>query len=287
MIKLKHILWAVAILSIGVSCGGNKDFLVIIHTPYGDMKAVLYDETPQHKANFLKLAKEGKYDSTIFHRVINRFMIQGGDVNLNKPQNEKIAEYTVPGEFVPQYFHVKGALSAARQGDNVNPQKASSGTQFYIVQGQVYESEDALTMDQEKLQQAITKLLQDTAYTYVKDNLTRVYIEARNSNSYEAYAAEIQKIIPLIKEKVTTDLYQAKTFAPERIEAYTTKGGAPHLDDEYTVFGRVVEGLEVIDKIAALQTRGERPIENVYMTVEITEVPKKELTEKYGIKYND
>ncbi|MEQ8807804.1 MAG: peptidylprolyl isomerase, partial [Imperialibacter sp.] len=269
------------------SCRGNKDYLVTIHTPYGDMKAVLYDETPQHKANFLKLAENGKYDSTIFHRVMENFMIQGGDINRNKPREEREDEYTIPAEFIPKFFHKKGALAAARQPDEVNPDRASSGNQFYIVQGTVYESEEALKVDQEKLGMAIRKLLEDSTQVEVKNRLTELYMEGRKTGNFDAYTAEVQSLIPLVKEKVTTDIYVEKTFSPERVEAYTTIGGAPHLDDEYTVFGQVVEGLDVVDKIAAVKTVQTVPAVEVYMTVEVEEVPKKELTKKYGIQYKE
>lgn len=287
MNKLKNLALALTVVWAGVSCKGNKDYLVIFHTPYGDMKAVLYDETPLHKENFIELAREGKYDSTIFYRVINNFMIQGGDLTQKKVKDESGSE-TIPAEFVPKYFHVKGALAAARQVDQVNPEKKSSGSQFYIVQGMVYESEDALRVDQNKLNQAITELLQDSAYNELRVKITQVYVEARQTNDFDAYASEIQKLIPLVKEKITDDIYVEKTFSPERLRAYTTVGGAPHLDDEYTVFGIVVEGLEVIDKIATVKTaRGDKPLEDIYITVELEEVPKRELTKKYGIEYSE
>jgi len=287
MRKMKGLFFGVAAVLLITSCRGNKDYLVTFHTPYGDMKAVLYDETPEHKENFIKLAESGKYDSTIFHRVIKDFMIQGGDINRKKARADKEPEYTVPAEFVPKYFHKKGALAAARQGDQYNPKKASSGSQFYIVQGIVYENEAALKVDQEKLGAAIRKLLEDSTQVAVKNRLTELYMEGRKTGNFDRYTAEVQSLIPLVEEKVTTDLYLDKTIPQERIEAYTTVGGAPHLDDEYTVFGQVVEGLEVIDKIAAVKTKQEVPVEEIYVTVEVDEVPKKELTKKYGIQYEE
>ncbi|MEQ8417975.1 MAG: peptidylprolyl isomerase [Imperialibacter sp.] len=287
MSRVKQLFWALSLAVLITSCRGNKDYLVTIHTPYGDMKAVLYDETPQHKANFLKLAENGKYDSTIFHRVMENFMIQGGDINRNKPREEREDEYTIPAEFIPKFFHKKGALAAARQPDEVNPDRASSGNQFYIVQGTVYESEEALKVDQEKLGVAIRKLLEDSTQVEVKNRLTELYMEGRKTGNFDAYTAEVQSLIPLVKEKVTTDIYVEKTFSPERVEAYTTIGGAAHLDDEYTVFGQVVEGLDVVDKIAAVKTVQTVPAVEVYMTIEVEEVPKKELTKKYGIQYNE
>ena len=113
------------------ACAMNKDVIITISTPYGDMKAILYDETPLHKKNFIELSKSGKFNSTIFHRVMKDFMIQGGDVNLIN--DEKVIDYTIPAEFNENLFHKKGEIAAARTPDNVNPDKESSGCQFYIV----------------------------------------------------------------------------------------------------------------------------------------------------------
>ena len=190
---------------------------VIIHTDMGDIVVVLYDETPKHKENFLKLAGEGFYTDLLFHRVIEGFMIQGGDPDSKNAKpgvqlGSGAVDYLIDAEFNPNLFHKKGALAAARQGDHVNPKKASSGCQFYIVQGNV---------------------------------LTDAHIQ----------------------------MYQQRyglNFTPEQIEAYKTVGGTPHLDGEYTVFGEVVEGMDVIDKIANVKTGYmDVPVEAVTMTVEI------------------
>jgi len=181
----------------------------IIHTDYGDIKGVLFNDTPQHRDNFIKLVKEGWYNNSFFHRVINNFMIQGGQ----NADGRVDPGYTVPAEILPNHFHKKGALAAARMGDNVNPKKASSGSQFYIVQGQVYNDATLDNMEQR---------------TGVK-------------------------------------------YTPEQREAYKTVGGTPHLDGAYTVFGQVADGFDVIDKIAAVKTSsGDRPVQEVKMTIEIT-----------------
>lgn len=193
--------------------------MVLISTSFGDMKAILYNETPLHRDNFIKLVKEGYYDGTLFHRVIDGFMIQGGDPDSKtaKP-NQMLGQggpgYTVPAEFKQELIHKKGALAAARMGDNVNPQKASSGSQFYIAQGKRYTSEE-LNMLQARM---------------------------------------------------------GKQFNQTQKDAYVNEGGVPFLDYEYTVFGQVIEGLEVIDKIAKVQKdRYDRPVEDVKMTISIVE----------------
>ncbi|MEZ4829804.1 MAG: peptidylprolyl isomerase [Bacteroidia bacterium] len=183
----------------------KKDYVFTLHTRLGDMVLLLYDETPGHKANFLKLVEEGFYDSTAFHRVIKSFMIQGGDPN-SKPGNDNSQAgmggpgYTIPAEFVGKFKHEKGALAAARQGDQVNPTKASSGSQFYIVHD------------------------------------------------------------------------------PTRCR---------HLDGQYTIFGQVIQGLEVIDSIAGVPVnrRGDVPIDPVYMTITARKMPKKKVSKTYGYTY--
>lgn len=196
---------------------GDKEYYVKIETSYGDMVVKLYNETPLHRDNFIKLVKEGTYDGLIFHRVINQFMIQGGDPNSRDAKPGQMLGdgelgYTIPAEFVPGLFHKKGALAAARQGDEVNPQKASSSCQFYIVQGTTWDA-NRLKMVEQRM---------------------------------------------------------GKSFTPEQAEVYATEGGTPFLDGDYTVFGEVVEGMEVIDKIAAVQCGPmDRPIEDVKMKMSI------------------
>jgi len=191
---------------------------VLIKTSYGNIVVKLYNDTPLHRDNFIKLVKDGYYDGLLFHRVIQNFMIQGGDPNSrNAARGEMLGMggpgYTIPAEIIPGHFHKKGALAAARKGDAVNPKKASSGSQFYIIQGQV--------LNEQQLQ------------TYVS-------------------------------------MGNHAPFTPEEVSAYTTIGGSPHLDGEYTVFGEVVEGLDVIDKIAAVAVDAyNRPVEDISYTIEI------------------
>ena len=192
--------------------------MILIKTTMGDIKITLYEETPLHAENFVKLVEEGFYNDQFFHRVINNFMIQAGDPNTKTAQpGEKAGTggpgYTIPAEFNAQLYHKKGAIAAARQGDNVNPQRSSSGSQFYIVQGSV--------LSEAQLKQ----------------------LEAQNMH------------IP---------------FSAEQIKTYSTLGGTPHLDYGYTVFGEVVEGLDVVEKIGAVQTDSlDRPVVDIKFTMKI------------------
>ena len=274
----------VLLFSIFYSCATDKDYLVTIKTEYGEMHAILYDETPKHKDNFIKLAKEGFYDSTLFHRVMKKFMVQGGD-----PNSKSVAPgarlgsggpgYTVPAEFANKYYHHKGALSAARQPDQVNPENESSGSQFYIVQGQVWTEED-LTVDMQALGKATQLMMQQPRF----DSLRNVLITIYQTEGPEAYGKKLVSLKDLVEKEMQVKV--TKAMSPERLKAYTTLGGAPHLDDEYTVFGEVIDGLEVIDKIADKEVdRANRPLEDVVMTMSIEELPRKKITKLYGYEY--
>lgn len=214
MKKLTYILLLLAV----VACSSQKDMKVRMHTTAGVIDLCLYDETPKHKENFLKLVKEHQYDSLLFHRVIKDFMIQGGDPDSkNAAAGALLGEgdlgYTIDAEFMPQvHFHRRGVLAAAREGDDVNHTKASSASQFYIVWGKVYTKEQL--------------------------------------DAYKEY-------------------YQRRTgrelnITPEQEVVYTTVGGTPHLDGEYTVFGEVINGLEVVEKIQGVACdENDRPLEDI------------------------
>jgi peptidyl-prolyl cis-trans isomerase B (cyclophilin B) len=181
---------------------------VLIHTDLGDIKVALYNDTPKHRDNFVKLVKTGFYNGSIFHRVIKGFMVQGGGAPAGLPEMSD----RVPAEFVPAHIHKKGALCAARMGDQVNPKKESSGSQFYIVQGSK--------------------------------------VTAEQLNQY--------------------DQKRTVKYSPAQRTTYTTIGGTPFLDGDYTVFGEVIEGLDVIDKIAAVQTAaGDKPVKDLKMTMKV------------------
>ncbi len=268
-------------------CAQKNDYVVTFKTPMGEMVAILYDETPKHKANFIKLTKEKYFDSLLFHRVIPGFMIQSGD-----PDSKKILPgqalgnggpgYTVDAEFNPKFFHEKGALCAARQSDQINPTKASSGSQFYIVQGTVVSQDNIaeLTIDQAKMNAGFRQMMMNPANKPLVDSLNQIYM----SGDMEAYKKRIYSLTGRIEKE--TGMKVTKDVAPEKIKAYTTVGGAPHLDDAYTVFGKVIKGLDVIDKIASVARDGnDRPTEDVRITVTVEELPRKKITKLYGYRF--
>lgn len=275
---VRHFGWLLFILA--VSCSTEKDYLVTIQTRHGDMYAILYDETPKHKENFIQLAQAGRFDSTEFHRIIPGFMIQGGDVfgKENLPPDQW---HTIPAEFNPDLIHEKGSLSAARQGDNINPSKSSSGCQFYIVQGKVYD-ELTLNTDPRKLQDAFMKYLQLESNKQLRDQYSQLFQQQKFDSLNDLMLSkktELEKFFSL-------NLSQDNKKRSNQIEAYTTIGGTPHLDDAYTVFGKVIKGLDVLDKIAEEQTGpGDKPLNPVIMNVDVVQINKKKITQEYGYEY--
>lgn len=257
----------------------NSDAVMVkISTPFGDMIAQLYDETPLHRDNFKKLAEEGFYNDLLFHRVIQGFMIQGGDPDSRGASPEQRLGgggpgYTIPAEFRPNLFHRKGALSAARQGDAANPEKRSSGSQFYIVQGGPQDANQMMQMAAQKNVQAKNELMGE----FIQRPENAEYMERLRSYQQMGSDPEKRQEAQTKIDELTQEILPLATkgFVPfeypqEVIEAYATEGGTPHLDGAYTVFGQVIEGLDVIDKIAAVQTApGDRPVEDVPMTVSI------------------
>ena len=232
----------------------------------GDIEVKLYNETPKHRDNFIKLVKDGVYEGTLFHRVIKDFMIQAGDPDSkNAPKGKMLGTgdvgYTVPAEFVyPKYFHKKGALSAARQGDNVNPKKESSGCQFYIVTGKVFNDSTLLGMESQMNENKINVIFNTLAQKHMKE----IY-KMRKANDENGLYDLQEKLFAEAQEMAAKQ--PEFHFTPEQIEAYTTVGGTPHLDGEYTVFGEVVKGLDIVDKIQQVKTdRSDRPEEDVKIT---------------------
>lgn len=240
---------------------------VKIQTTLGDITVRLYDETPQHRDNFLKLAKEGYYDGTLFHRVIKNFMIQGGDPDSKgAPAGKQLGVggpgYTIEAEIKPELIHKRGALAAARQGDEVNPERRSSGSQFYIVWGQVYNAGQIgqlqKQMEMQQLQSAFNALVQQH-----RDEVMQL---RRDRN--RAGLQELQD--KLVAEAEAQVKATGAGLTEAQKEAYTTIGGTPHLDGQYTVFGEVEEGLDIVEMIQQTATApGDRPLDDITMTMTV------------------
>jgi cyclophilin family peptidyl-prolyl cis-trans isomerase len=251
----------------GTSGYAQKTVQVEIKTTAGIIVVKLYNETPLHKANFMKLVNEKYYDGVLFHRVIKDFMIQTGDPNSKtavkgQPLGSGGPGYTVNAEFNPKLNHKKGALSAARTGDQMNPEKKSSGSQFYIVQGKKYTNQE---LDQ--LEQQINI---GTYMTPIREYLNRpensalmTEVKAKQQiGDQEGLNKILMDIIAKIKAK-HPKIKEFKYSSAQRT-SYQTTGGTPHLDMNYTVFGEVVKGLEIVDKIASVKTgQGDRPLDDI------------------------
>lgn len=271
MEKILIILLSFSLLG-GISCSQpvqkGEGPVVVISTDLGDIKVKLYNETPLHRDNFLKLAGEGYYDGVLFHRVINHFMIQTGD-----PDSKGAApgiqlgrggpDYSVPAEFVPGLYHKKGALAAARQGDNTNPLKASSGSQFYIVQGKTWRSGELDTIEMRingNMRQGILR----TVFSPFQEELNK-YRQENNEAAFNQKVTELQ-----VKADSLYNAAPKFTYTQEQRQTYMTLGGYPMLDGNYTVFGEVLEGLEVLDKIAAVKTdQFDRPVQDVKLKISV------------------
>ena len=249
------------------SAGDGDETKVLIKTEYGDMVVKLYNETPQHRDNFIKLVKEGYYNDLLFHRVIKDFMIQGGDPDSkNAPANKRLGSggpgYEIPAEIVEGLYHKKGALAAARQGDNTNPERKSSGSQFYIVQGKVWTEEELKQFEEKQKFQA----LRTEAMKMYRDKMPEVQ-RLQNEGKTDSINDLRIKIQEEAEKKVDSSSY---IINQERRDIYTTIGGTPHLDGAYTVFGEVVKGLNVLDSIANVQTGpGDRPLKDIKMEMKL------------------
>lgn len=245
---------------------------VKITTILGDITVRLYDETPKHRDNFLKLAKEGYFDGTLFHRVIKDFMIQGGDPDSKGAPAGKMLgtggpDYTIPAEFVyPQYYHKRGVLSAARQSDEVNPNKESSGSQFYIVWGKVYKPQELKQMERQMAMQQEQSVFNQL----VAQNRAKI-LEMRK-NRDQSGLQELQDDL-IAQTKAMCSEMPKPAFTEQQTADYTTVGGTPFLDNQYTVFGEVESGLEVVEKIQNVATdRADRPKGDISMKVEVVEL---------------
>lgn len=271
MKKIIILIFSLFALIISVSGQTLSKETVIIETNYGKMKIKLYEETPLHKANFLKLVSQKVFDSLMFHRVINGFMIQGGDIisKYAKP-GDSLGHgdmgYNIPAEFNTKLIHKKGALAAARESDDINPKFESSASQFYIVMGKKRTLEDLKNYENRINKTHYTNCAREFMKTAEGKNLKQTYNRFKSENKLDSAELVNVQIENLIKtEHLKTPEYK---FNKEQIEAYTTIGGTPHLDGTYTVYGEVIEGLDVIDKIAAAKTdKRNRPLEDIRIKV--------------------
>ncbi|MCF8372842.1 MAG: peptidylprolyl isomerase [Bacteroidales bacterium] len=252
---------------------GEKERIVLISTEFGDIKIKLYNETPLHRDNFIKLAEKGFYNELLFHRVIKDFMIQGGDPDSkNATPGQMLGNggpgYEIPAEFNPKLFHKKGALAAARESDQINPEKKSSGSQFYLVQGKVFDMQQLAAMEDRTNQTAKIEIVR--SFIMKPENASyKIKIDScQQAQNFD----ELQNVIKVIEEKTKDEYAKVDKFfyTDEQKKAYSTIGGTPHLDGAYTVFGEVVEGLDVIDKIAAVETGpNDRPVKDLKMTIKV------------------
>lgn len=250
----------------------SKTVLVLVKTQYGNIKIRLSNQTPLHRDNFIKLVQQHFYDSLLFHRIIAGFMIQGGDpyskhakqfVMLGDSDNK----YTIPAEITPNLFHKRGMLCAARDGDDVNPLHASSGCQFYITQGRGRLSDKDLQLYEYRINKKIR--------THLKDSILQTPEYKTVSEKYQYYKKNKITDSLLIIEKTLDEkinpiyiITPHYTFSPEQIEAYKKVGGTPHLDGNYTVFGEVVEGMSVVDKITEAEIDShDRPLYDIRMEI--------------------
>lgn len=254
------------------SCSSTKQkesklTMVKIETSMGDMVVKLYNETPQHRDNFIKLVNDKYYDGILFHRVIKDFMIQAGDPESKGAEagvqlGNGGPGYTIPAEFNTALIHKKGALSAARQGDQTNPKKASSGSQFYIVQGKIVPDAQMDQMEESATGNKRNALIREYVYLPENKEIIDMLDSLRHVGANERFNSEVEAIAEIVDEKYADQL--SLKYTEEQREAYKTLGGTPFLDREYTVFGEIVEGLDILDKIAAVKTQpGDRPVEDV------------------------
>jgi peptidyl-prolyl cis-trans isomerase B (cyclophilin B) len=238
---------------------------VKIETTLGDITVRLYDETPIHRDNFVKLVKEGYYDGTLFHRVIKDFMIQGGDPDSKGAPAGKMLgvggpDYTLEAEIKDNLYHKRGALAAARQGDEVNPERRSSGSQFYIVWGQVYKENQLNQLGKQIRMQKVQDVFNALA-TARRDEIMQMRRERNRAGLQELQDQLIAEAENKVGKQGLTD---------EQMKLYSTVGGTPHLDGQYTVFGEVEEGLDVVEQIQNTVTgRADRPTNDIDMRMTI------------------
>ena len=244
--------------------------IYLIETVFGNMTIKLFDETPKHRDNFKKLVADSFYNGTLFHRIIPGFMIQGGSTNLNNEpsvkqlKNVNIAQ-TLDAEFVDSLIHKKGALAAARQADNINPEKKSSGSQFYIVQGASVQKGALARVEKNINAQRKRSLANIIFEDSLNASLKSSFLKARRNKQQDSTAYFGNKL----EEKLSAALIGKEfKYSDKQIALYDSLGGSPHLDGGYTIFGEVINGMNVIDSIAnAKKDRGNRPLQDIKMII--------------------
>jgi cyclophilin family peptidyl-prolyl cis-trans isomerase len=248
--------------------GKGRETRFQIFTTEGVIKIKLYNETPLHRDNFIKLVKDHYYDSTLFHRVINEFMIQGGDPDSRRAKpGDQLGnggpDYTIPAEFLPdKLYHKKGALAAARNGDDVNPAKASSGSQFYLVQGKKFTDAELTIMEQRMLNMKKQELFMEIINKPENINTKMKFITFRQQQQTDSLIALQKFLDPQVQAEILKN--PPFHFTEEQRKSYSTIGGVPHLDGNYTVFGEITDGMDVLDRIAAAKTLpGDRPEKDI------------------------
>ncbi len=271
IVKFKLLVFTFLIIFISSCTAQKKDshpgVKVKIKTTAGDIIIKLYDETPLHQKNFIKLVNEKYFDGTLFHRVIKDFMIQAGDPNSRTAvKGQQLGsggpEYTINAEFNPVLFHKKGALSAARTGDEVNPGKASSGSQFYIVQGKTYKEEELLQLEKQLGMGSIVPLIREYIQKPENASIMEKIQAKQQAGDQTGFNSIIDSVTAIVKAQ-HPELKEFK-YTEEQKTVYKTIGGTPFLDMNYTVFGEVIEGLDIVDKIALVKTdESDRPIEDL------------------------
>lgn len=250
-----------------------KETLVNISTPYGDIVVKLYDSTAKHKENFVKLANSGFFNGTLFHRVIQKFMIQGGDPTSRNAKPGVLlgngdTNYTIPFEYVGSYLHKRGAFAAARENDDINPLKASSASQFYIVQGKVFTNDELDAVELKVERRTKQYIMMDLLKKEGKEDELKAFHQMVDKRD----TANIRLVIEKYRNAVEAQYLRTKPWklTDEQRKIYTTIGGTPHLDGAYTVFGEVVSGMEIVDQIAAMQTdTNDRPVKDIPMTIKV------------------
>lgn len=260
-------IFLMACYSCGTGSRSNREADVVIKTEWGQIRIKLYEKTEEHKRNFEKLVQEGFYDGLLFHRVIKDFMIQGGDPESKSAvPGQRLGgggpDYTLPAEILPEYFHKRGVLAAARRGGPSNPEKRSSASQFYIVEGRIFSEGELDTLEMNKNQQIVNDLIREHIMA-VQEEMG--HLRQSDPDAFNLKLAEIREKADSLVESRGMRF----RFTPEQREIYTTIGGYPSLDGDYTVFGEVVEGMDVVEKISAVQTdRNDRPEQDIRMEME-------------------